>query len=155
MIENGRREDIEFGENDADELVQMLMRFWHASEIGTARENLELLAKVIVGLKRNQALVFDQFQNYANTLESLTRDEILLIGIVYDTIKEGNVEAKFEIMREALKPTFDLGTIFSLFASLTRTGLFIPSSAYGGLIYYPSSKFWEICKLAVFTRRAR
>jgi hypothetical protein len=71
FIETLRREglnNLRFAESDADDLVQMLMRFTKASEEGAARHNLKLLAQVIVGLKRNVALEFDKFQTYANVL---------------------------------------------------------------------------------------
>jgi len=47
---------------------------------GAARENLRLLAQVIVGLKKNKALEPDKFRKWANILEQLTRDELMVIG---------------------------------------------------------------------------
>ena len=73
LLEAIRREGIEnlqFEEGEADDLVQMMMRFAKASEEGVARANLKLLAQVIIGLKRNHAFEFDKFQSCANVLEN-------------------------------------------------------------------------------------
>lgn len=52
-VAKGKTEDIKFANEDADELVQMLLRFSSAVDVGAARQNLRLLAQVIFGLKRN------------------------------------------------------------------------------------------------------
>ena len=41
---------------------------------------MRLLAQVIVGLKKNKALDPDKFRKWANTLEQLTRDELIVLG---------------------------------------------------------------------------
>lgn len=74
---------IEFHESEADEFVQMLLRFNQAVQSGAARQNLRLLAQVIVGLKKKQLFSCDEFQRWARILEDLTRDEILLLGTAY------------------------------------------------------------------------
>ena len=150
MIEEGKAEDITFGESDADELVQMLMRFWRAAETGAARQNLELLSKVILGLKRNSTLEFDRFQTYANVLEALTRDEILAVGKIYNFSKSGKFQGNM-VQRE-LEKSFDADKVHSLQAALTRTGLLIPVSAFGGLNYLPSKSLHELCELAGISR---
>ena len=63
-------ENVQFKDEDADEFIQMMLRFQKASEEGAARQNLKLLAQVIVGLKRNSTFQFDKFQTFANVLES-------------------------------------------------------------------------------------
>jgi hypothetical protein len=69
-------------DKEASEFVQMLLRFSDAVQKGAARRNLQLLARVIRGLKNNRTLDSDKFQKWANILESLTRDEILLLASV-------------------------------------------------------------------------
>ena len=86
LLETIRREGVEnfeFSEDDADDLIQMMMRYAKAAQEGAARQNLTLLAEVIVGLKKNRAFEFDKFQASANVLETLTRDEILFVGKMY------------------------------------------------------------------------
>jgi len=48
-------------------------------EKGTAKENLDLLSNVIVGLKRNRLFEFDRFQKWCTILEWL--DSFRLTGI--------------------------------------------------------------------------
>jgi hypothetical protein len=53
-IEKGKKDDIEFTDDEADELVQMLLRFSSAVDAGAARQNLRLLAQVIFGFEAQQ-----------------------------------------------------------------------------------------------------
>jgi len=79
-LQKVRDENITFAENEVHEFVQMVLRLSDAVEKGTARRNLRLMAQVIAGLKRNRAFEFDNFQRWATVLETLTRDEILVLG---------------------------------------------------------------------------
>ena len=145
MIEAGKAEDIQFEESDADEFVQMLMRFWQAAATGTAKRNLRFLANVILGLKRNKSFEFDKFQSYANILETLTRSEILLIGKVYKIIQ---ADPATKNLKEQLSDTFTKNELESIFAALTRTGLFAPVSAFGTLNYRPTPTLTDLCEMA-------
>jgi hypothetical protein len=114
----------------------MVLRLLDAVDKGTARRNLHLMAQVIAGLKRHRLFEFNNFQRWANILETLTRDEILVLGAAYKlTQREGDV---WSLLRTQLVPqTFatqrDLDAVC---ASLMRTGLTIPVAAYGGSMAY-------------------
>jgi hypothetical protein len=79
-VSKGSSEPINFPDSEADPLIEIIYRFSKAAADGAARENLRLLAQVIAGLKRNKALEANQFRRWANILEQLTRDELLVIG---------------------------------------------------------------------------
>ena len=79
-VAKGSPEPINFIESDTDPLIEITYRFLKAAADGAARENLRLLAQVIAGLKRKKALEPDKFRKWANILEQLTRDELMVIG---------------------------------------------------------------------------
>jgi hypothetical protein len=66
-----------------DDTIAVIWRFLRASTEGTARLNLRLLAKTIVGQIQAGTLVAEEFLAYADSLASLSRDEILVIGTMY------------------------------------------------------------------------
>jgi hypothetical protein len=112
---------------------------------GTARRNLRLMSQVVVGLKRNRLFEFDNFQRWANVLETLTRDEILVLGSAYRLLKQGVqdqlagrreavvwVGLQNELVPQPFKTKIDLEAVC---AALARTGLVTPMSAYGGMVY--------------------
>ena len=141
-------ENLQFEEGDADELVQMMMRFAKAAEEGTARQNLKLLAQVIFGLKRNRTFEFDKFQAYANVLETLTRDEILFLGRMYRFYTDNPDKNDYRAFLASLSGTFETTQAESLAAALTRTGMLLPISAFGATNYAPAEHLFEICELA-------
>ncbi len=77
---------------DVDAFVLAILRFSKAVDDGVARDNLRLLAKVIVGLKKNKALSTDSFSRWASILSDLSRDEILAIGKAYKLQRDKEVE---------------------------------------------------------------
>jgi hypothetical protein len=66
-----------------DDAIAVIVRYLRAAREGTARLNLRLLAKAIAGKLRTGNLVADEFLQYAEALGSLSRDEIIVIGVVY------------------------------------------------------------------------
>ncbi|MGH6833995.1 MAG: hypothetical protein ACREC9_00255 [Methylocella sp.] len=146
-IAKGKREGIEFSNGDADELVQMLLRFSSAVDAGAARQNLRLLAQVIFGLKRNKTFEYDKFSKWANILQSLTRNEILFLGAAYGIINETPDEF-WKKIRESLSSNFSSDECNEVAAALTRTGLILPVSAYGRLAYVASTALKELGQLA-------
>jgi hypothetical protein len=156
-VAKGSPEPINFAESDVNPLIEIIYRFSKAAADGAARENLRLLAQVIVGLKRNKALQPDKFRKWANTLEQLTRDELMVIGKAiaikreFDTGSlQFNVPGDFwKNLRSALETSgYQPGEIEPLCASLSRTGLLLPASAYGGMIYMPTPWLTELATLA-------
>jgi hypothetical protein len=135
-LQKARDEGITFEENDVHDFVQMVLRLLDAVSKGTARRNLRLMSQVVVGLKRNRLFEFDNFQRWANVLETLTRDEILVLGGAYWLMKRGVEDVwaglKDELVPKPFKTQIDLEAVC---AALARTGLLIPMSAWGGLVY--------------------
>lgn len=79
-----------------DELFSMLARFLRSVHEGQAKSNLILLARLISGIGKvdkelGQAETFNQ---YSNMLESLTKEEIVVIS---DFIKTGELIAEEEV----------------------------------------------------------
>jgi hypothetical protein len=143
-----RDEGVTFEENDVHDFVQMVLRVIDATNKGTARRNLRLLAQVIWGLKRNRIFEFDRFQKWANVLETLTRDEILVLRKLYKLMpRHGD---PWSLLKDDLVPgTFRTNAEpESVCASLLRTGLVLPGSAFGGLVYRPTESLTELGGLA-------
>ncbi len=83
-----------------DDAVGIVFRYMRAARDGAARVNLRLLAKVIVGQQRTGTLVADEFLQYADTLTDLSRDEIIVIGTVYQhtvglTVQQGEDSTQY------------------------------------------------------------
>ncbi|MBM0204055.1 hypothetical protein JNW90_13745 [Micromonospora sp. STR1s_5] len=136
-------------EGEMDDLIQMLMRYGKAAMEGAARENLRLLAAVIAGLKRNRALSFDKFQECANVLETLTRDEILFLGHFYRHRKANPGKNDYNAFRKEAEQVFGKDRFESVAAGLVRTGMLLPIAALSGSnIYVPSERFFTVCELA-------
>jgi hypothetical protein len=148
-IAQGERAGIVFGEEDADDFIATMLRFRDAVEKGTATENLDLLSKVIVGLKRNRLFEYDRFQKWCTILESLTRDEILFIGAAYRVIPTPQSPPFWEGVRTQLAGTFSNDEVESLAAALTRTGLIIPLGALSGTTYVSTERLKELGDLAL------
>ncbi len=106
-IEREGVDNIQFEPEEMDDFVQMMMRFAKAAETGAARQNLKLLAQVIFGLKRNRAFEFDQFQACANVLETLTRDEIVFLGRMYQYYTTSSQGREFLGFLASISDTFE------------------------------------------------
>lgn len=147
-LEKARDEGVTFAENDVHEFVQMVLWLFDSVSKGTARKNLRLMAQVISGLKRNRLFEFDKFQKWATVLEALTRDEILVLAKTHKLMqREGDT---WSLLKEELVPrTFSTqAELESVCASLLRTGLMLPTSGWGSLVYHPSESIKELGSLA-------
>jgi len=115
---------------------------------------------VIAGLKRNKALEPDKFRKWANILEQLTRDELMVVGKAISIrrkmaaeVAEG-VASRQEEFSNRLKSELSASgyqsfVIDPLCASLIRTGLLLPATGYGGvMVYLPTSWLDELGTLA-------
>jgi hypothetical protein len=106
------------------------------------------LSQVIIGLKRNRLFEFDNFQRWANVLETLTRDEILVLGTIYRLMqREGHPWSllKDELVPATFKKQSELDAVC---ASLMRTGLVVPASAFSGIAYNFSDEIRQLGALA-------
>jgi hypothetical protein len=63
-----------------DDAIAVIVRYLRAAREGAARLNLRLLAEAIAGKLRSGQLFADEFLQYAETLASLSRDEVVVIG---------------------------------------------------------------------------
>jgi len=154
----GLHGEIEFEERDIDPLIDIIFRFSKAVGDGAANDNLTFLAEVIAGLKSRRALAVDSFRRWAGILEDLTRDELLLIGKAYVT--EADIFAMHEAGGEKIANDFwqkiqatmkeagySAGEISALCATVSRTGILVPVSAFGTTAYMPSPWLNELGSL--------
>ena len=151
-MKKGSSEPIDFAASDVDPLIEIIYRFSKAAADGAARENLRLLAQVIAGLKRNKALQSDKFRKWAGILEQLTRDELIVIGKAIATKRELATATSnnfWQLLKAALAESgYQAAEVEPLCASLSRTGLLLPASAWGGMVYLPTPWLDELASLA-------
>jgi hypothetical protein len=154
-ISNGFHGKIEFEKFDVDPLIEIIYRFSKAVDDGAARENLRLLAQIIAGLKKHKSLDGDKFRKWCAILEQLTRDELLVIGkaivarreIV--TSKTNVANDFFQRLSFALDQAgYSKEEIGALLTTVSRTGLIVPQSAYGGMVFMPTPWLDELGTLA-------
>jgi hypothetical protein len=148
-----RHGPVNFDEHDVDPLIDIILRFSKAVAEGAARENLILLAQIIAGMKKHRALDPDQFRRWSKIVESLTRDELLVVGFAYLTDKE--IDARKDPdsfnsrLREKVKKAgYDAGETEALLTSVGSTGLLSSASAWGGLAFAPTPWLAELGELA-------
>ncbi|PDT14317.1 hypothetical protein CO670_23815 [Rhizobium sp. J15] len=67
---------------NADEAAAITYRYMRAAEEGTARTNLRLLARVIVGSAEGPGLYADDFLRWADVLAGLRREEVIVLGVM-------------------------------------------------------------------------
>jgi hypothetical protein len=79
-LQKSSPEPNDFADVGVAPLIDIIYQMSKAVVDGAARDTLRLLAQVIAGLNRNKALDHDKFRKWANTLEQLTRDELMLVG---------------------------------------------------------------------------
>jgi hypothetical protein len=150
----GTSDPSSISESDVDPLIEITYRYSKAAADGAARRNLRLLAQVIAGLKRSKALEPDRFRKWANILEQLTRDELMVVGKSI-ALRQKMVAAIdglsfdfFSILQEEMKTAGYGSEAMSLYASVSRTGLLVPGSGFGSLVYRPSPWLDELGQLA-------
>ncbi len=141
-LAKGSPEPPDFTEPNVEPLLGVIYRFSKAVADGAARENLKLLAQIIAGLKKNKALDPDKFRKWANILEQLTRDELMVIGKAVSIKRKMTAEGlpfntnEFanRLRSELTKSRYAPAEIDPLCASLVRTGLLLAASGYGGVL---------------------
>jgi hypothetical protein len=154
-VSHGYHGPIQFDDHDVDPLIEIILRFSKAVADGAARENLKFLAQVIAGLKKHKALQGDQFRRWCAILEHLTRDELLVVGlsqVIKKQIDAGGPNAAndfWQRLEPALeKAGYEEGEIAALSASVSRTGLLTPVSAFSGMVYMPTPWLDQLGALA-------
>ncbi|MCJ8507644.1 hypothetical protein MUU53_06915 [Rhizobium lemnae] len=148
------RGNVEFDEEDAQPFVAVLLRYSKAASEGAARRNLRLLMQIVVGLKRNKALREDAFRRWAGIVEHMTRDELMLVGQAIRLQGEiesgavGEVERFWGLLLERMQEAgYSERETAAIAAAVSRSGLVIPVSAYGGLAYRASPWLSELYSL--------
>lgn len=154
-VAKGSAEPINFEERDLNPMIEIAYRFSKAAADGAARENLRLLAQVIVGLKKNKALDPDKFRKWANILEQLTRDELVVLGKAIAIRREivaagaGAPNDFWQKLKSELEAgSYPAAEIGPLCTSVSRYGLLVPVSAFGGMVYMPTLWLDELGALA-------
>ncbi len=154
-IEDGFHGGTTFEEEDIDPLIDILLRFSKAVSDGASKTNLRLLAQIVAGLKKNKALDGDAFRRWAAALEGMTRDELMIVGkaivVARDSPRDSykKIENFWEVLSQSMKTgRYSEEEIAALAASVSRHGLLIPSSGYGGGILFEESPWlMELGKL--------
>jgi hypothetical protein len=94
----------------------------------------------------------DKFRKWANILEQLTRDELIVIGKAIALTRKMqvfNAGDFWKTLKSELEAAgYQSAVIAPLCASLSRTGLLLPASAWGGMIYMPTPWLDELGKIA-------
>lgn len=158
-------DELRSGEIDAakvaaeDDCVAVIYRYLRASWEGTARINLRLLAKAIVGRLRTNTLVADEFMLHADALASLSRDEIILLATLHRCFACASAQTFFDkwaaTERELSgKLGWEKPRITAIASRAQRSGYVVPETGLGPMVselsYGPSPYFLDLCKTVDF-----
>lgn len=154
-------------EEQEEELASIVDTFLQTARKGTAKANLQLLARIIAGQKASKALRADEFMAYADVLASLSHEEIQALSLLYKSwvaqdrksieLKPGQkIEAVCaQLARRAtlaaLVPSLvhDEDEFDAIFEGLARTGLLIRvNDIRNSSLFRPSKKFERLVSLA-------
>lgn len=139
---------VVFEELDVEPVVAMSLRISRAIRDGTSMRNIRFLAQVVAGLKKKKSLTEDSFLKWAKIVEGLTRDELLLLGIAYRIhmeISEERFRERFE--KACSEADFSAAERVFISSAISRTGLLVPTAAWGGNVYEPSPLLEELGSL--------
>lgn len=166
LIEEIRNGGLGLDNSDKDDFVTSVCRIHMAIFQGAGITNIRLLAKLLVGMEKNSIHVYaDQFLRYAGMLESLSVEEIQILGIFSRKLKEclsteelnqkwdDNVYSKLSDVSRKTHQEFTnsgLGTnqdFVAYNAAISRTGLLIPEILVNGMSFYPSPLFVKLIEI--------
>jgi hypothetical protein len=82
-IRAGNQGKTIFDAAEVEALVPIVHRFIRAAEEGTARRNLNILARVVAGQISSKALYPDKFLSWCDTIASLSYEELIFLGELY------------------------------------------------------------------------
>lgn len=83
-----RGDRLTIGVGSDDEAISVIYRYMRAAFEGAARVNLRLLAKFIAGNLQVGTLVADEFLAVADSLSTLSRDELIVIGALLQSRRQ-------------------------------------------------------------------
>ena len=142
---------VVFEELDVEPVVAVSLRISRAIRDGTSMRNIRFLAQVVAGLKKKRALSEDAFLKWAKIVEDLTRDELLILGIAYRLHTDAPKPFSERFPNACREAEFSDSERDSICAALSRTGLLVPNSAWGGTVYTPSPLLVELGALIELT----
>jgi hypothetical protein len=141
----------------SDDAAGVVIRFLRAALEGAARRNLKLLAQAIVGKLKVGKLTADEFLWHADILASLSREEILVIGTMYDSYKRGSeqdrAEAHYWMLTKQGLGKGSMGSeerVQAVAGRAQRSGLVTSVSSYGAVAYRITPLLLEIAELVDF-----
>lgn len=147
-----------------DEFIAILYRYSLAVVQARAEHNLRLLAKVMGKQVSSGDLDPDKFHQYANILETLTEDDVKLLGIMFKFYTPPDFEYSGEYRDKFLDRAWRVlnkqigGEGFSsrahidaICGGLIRTGLLLPKIYWDGMHYHLSVAGEELYELAIIT----
>ena len=163
LLEELRSGDApEYEVGSQDDQIGFIFRYLRFAQEGTARVNLRLLAKAIVGQIRRTSLVADEFLQYVDMLASLSRDEIIFIATMYKFWLDAEEQRKIRPVvepkdpwtaaKEALCPDVfpNKEYVEGVAARAQRSGLVAFVGVYGGPAYKLTPLMFEVAKLVDF-----
>lgn len=139
---------------DRDNFVAMLFRYDRAAREGAAAANLRLLARTIARHCHGRPIYADQFLRYAQIVEALSFEEILILGSIQRNLQHfrdhGTTEISIFVRDELTPSTMSVDELKSSISSLARTGIIFKGAVWGddGTLFFVSDRFSEIARLA-------
>lgn len=144
---------------EIDELAAIMLKYVRAAEEGTARLNLRMMAMIIRGMSLKRTLVASRFLYYANFLATLSREEVIAITTLYKNERRSRLKipiendararARADTKAELIPSIFPTERhLNGVLQSASRTGLVVPLSGWGSLVYQTTPLMKEIASLA-------
>ncbi|MBI4968057.1 MAG: hypothetical protein HZC25_08045 [Rhodospirillales bacterium] len=152
----GHRSLVEAGHED--EALSIIERYLRAAREGAARLNLRLMARIVAGQAERGNLVADEFLYYADLLASLRQEEVIVLATLYRYWTSTDVQAMpdderknatNQRTRDELVPAAlsSKELLLATLGAVSRTGLVISASAWGGIVYFPSPLMDDLNRL--------
>lgn len=160
LLDEIRAGEIPLEKLSDDEFVSSVWRIHFAIIQGAGNANIKLLAKVLVGLLQTGKEIYaDEFLHYSVVLEGLSQNEITLLGTF--CINQEEYDSKNDKEKEALPNPFmktqeqlveqkvfaNKDEFLGCCASVSRTGLLLPKSGWGMLVYSVSPQMIDLQNL--------
>ncbi|MFY3630794.1 hypothetical protein ACOTFH_29525 [Achromobacter xylosoxidans] len=149
---------IERLKQDPESTAARTFRYIRAATVGTAHENLRILARLVVHGDGSRAIPADDFLYYAHTIESLRHDEmVVLAAIIRERLRRerlGAADVDADVRKQVidgLKGTFTENESDGLFGALQRTGFVYMTSGYGGGGWHVSPQLMRLEATVQFT----
>lgn len=145
-----------------DELGGILFRYFNAIRDNSARLNLRLMAKVMVGQAQRDRLFADDFVRYANLIAMLSRDEVLAVALLHrkkvemggrSTPPDITAPTSWELIeRESVPSVFPtIGHLRAACTSAMRSGLVMTGTALDELTVFTTTPVMdELAELSDF-----